>query len=104
MIDQKKLKVALEAKLRELEERAEDIEEDLSAPPDRDWEENAIESEDDEVLASLGDLTLDDMRHIRLALSRIANGNYGICVSCGGAIAEARLKVLPHATTCIKCA
>ena len=104
MINQEKLKTALEAKLKELEDRAAGIEEDLSAKPDSDWEEHAVESEDDEVLAQLGDLTLEDMRSIKLALSRIASGDYGKCTSCGGEIAEARLQVLPYATTCIKCA
>ena len=104
MIDLKKLKAGLEAKLKELEERAEEIEEDLSAKPDSDRDENAIESEDDEVLASLGDLTLDDIRSIKLALNRINSGNYGECTTCGTKIAEDRLKVLPHATTCIRCA
>lgn len=104
MIRTKKIKEALEAKLKELEERAEDIEEDLSAKPDSDWDENAIESEDDEVLATIGDLTLDDIRSIKLALSRIEAGSYGICTGCGAEIAKARLKILPHTTQCIKCA
>ncbi len=85
-MDTKKIKSALEAKLKELEERAEGIEKNLSAPPNPDWEENAKESEDDEVLANLGDLTTDDIRHVKLALSRIESGDYGICVSCDGKI------------------
>ncbi|MEQ9407651.1 MAG: TraR/DksA family transcriptional regulator [Fuerstiella sp.] len=104
MIDKQKLKRALEAKLRELQERAADIEEDLSSKPDADWEENAVESEDDEVLAGIGDLTKHDIREIKLALSSLENGTYGICTTCGAEIPEARLKVLPYTTTCVKCA
>lgn len=103
-MDTDQLKKALEQKLIELTERARDIEEDLSAKPDSDWEENAIDSEDDEVLASLGDLTQHDIQDIRLALSRIASGKYGTCVSCNHPIGEDRLEALPHATRCIKCA
>lgn len=99
-----KLKTALEAKLKELELLAEDIEEDLSAKPDSDWAEDAIESEDDEVLATIGHLTLDDIRAIKLALSRIEAGTYGVCTTCEAEIAKARLKVLPHATKCVNCA
>lgn len=104
MIDTTSIKTALLAKLKELEARAHDIEEDLAAKPDSDWEEDAIESEDDEVLAAIGDLTLDDIRGIKLALSRIEMGTYGICSACGSDIAKARLRVLPHAVKCIKCA
>ena len=41
---------------------------------------------------------------IRNALGRIDNGTYGVCVKCGGKIGKERLKALPTATTCIKCA
>ena len=92
------------AKLTELEARAEGIEADLSATPNSDWEENAKESEDDDVLQSLGDLTMDDIQHVKLAISRIDSGKYGICTSCNEEIGADRLKVLPYATQCIKCA
>lgn len=38
------------------------------------------------------------------ALSRIADGSYGTCASCGGDIAEERLKANPAAAKCINCA
>ncbi len=104
MIETIKIKTALEEKLKELELRAEGIEEDLSTRPDSDWDEDAIESEDDEVLAAIGDLALEDIRAIKLALRRIEAGTYGVCTGCGTEIAKARLKVLPHATECVKCA
>lgn len=104
MIDTEKVRVALEAKLHELEHRAEEIEEDLCSKPNPDWEENAIETEDDEVLVAVGDLTLDDIRHIKLALARIDSGGYETCSSCGKSIPAARLRALPHASTCIGCA
>jgi len=48
MLKNAKIKSALEAKLKELEERAEGIEDDLAAKPDAYWDENAIAAEDDE--------------------------------------------------------
>jgi RNA polymerase-binding transcription factor DksA len=45
----------------------------------------------------------DTLRQIEDALKRIADGTYGVCVSCGGAVPKARLEVVPHAGLCMKC-
>ncbi|HKW92929.1 MAG TPA: TraR/DksA family transcriptional regulator [Methylomirabilota bacterium] len=37
------------------------------------------------------------------ALDRLRDGSYGICVECGEAIGWARLRVIPEATTCVRC-
>lgn len=37
------------------------------------------------------------------ALTRVADGSYGQCGSCGGAIAPERLEVLPEARLCTPC-
>ncbi|MEQ8733594.1 MAG: TraR/DksA family transcriptional regulator [Rhodospirillaceae bacterium] len=99
-----KIKAQLEAKLAELYERAEDIDADLSEPPDANWSENAVESENDEVLEGVGALTMAEIQQIKQALAKIENGTYGICVKCDEKIAIKRLEALPYATTCIKCA
>lgn len=99
-----KIKAALEAQLEELLQRAEKIEEQLSSPGNPDWEENAVESEDDEVLAGIGDLTKHEISEIRLALSRIESGQYEKCSGCGQPISKERLNAIPYATTCIRCA
>lgn len=104
MIDMAAVKAELESKLQELEQRASGIENRLSDPGNKDWEENATLHEDDEVLAGLGDLTIHDMHEIKLALSRIEAGTYGICTSCAKKIPKARLTALPFATTCVDCA
>lgn len=104
MINYDSVKKSLEAKLRELVARAEGIEDDLNQPGDSDWGEHAIETEDDEVQASIGEATVHDIQEIKLALSRIESGHYDECTSCGNKIPEARLNVLPFATTCVNCA
>jgi DnaK suppressor protein len=38
------------------------------------------------------------------ALARVADGSYGRCVGCGGAIAPERLDARPEAARCIGCA
>lgn len=37
------------------------------------------------------------------ALKRIADGDFGICLTCGCQIAKNRLKAVPYAKSCIKC-
>ena len=37
------------------------------------------------------------------ALDRLRNGSYGVCAECGEAIGWARLRVIPEATTCVRC-
>jgi DnaK suppressor protein len=44
------------------------------------------------------------LAEIEGALARIRKGEYGICASCGEPIPEARLKALPWARVCVKCA
>ena len=98
------VKAVLEARLEELTQRAAEIETSLSNPGNADWEENATESEDDEVLSGVGNATKNEIQEIKLALNLIESGSYGKCTSCGGPIAKARLEALPYATKCIKCA
>lgn len=94
----------LEGQLNELMERASGIEEVLSDRGDSDWEENAVEMEADEAMAAVGDVTKKEIQEIRLALSRLSNGTYGVCVTCGKPIAPERLSELPSTSTCSRCA
>jgi DnaK suppressor protein len=43
------------------------------------------------------------VEQITAALDRLSDGTFDRCIRCGGAIAPARLEVLPHAQTCIDC-
>ena len=40
---------------------------------------------------------------VRNALDRIANGEYGSCMRCGGDIPYGRLLVMPEAAHCVSC-
>jgi len=104
MADYTAIKQQLEEKLKKLVTRVEEIDADLSEQPDDDWEERATETEGDEVMASVGNLSLDEIEQIRHALHQIETGSYGTCTGCGGAIPSERLELLPYATTCTKCA
>jgi RNA polymerase-binding transcription factor DksA len=98
------IRAALEERLQKISARADQIDDDLSQPPDGDWEENAIDAEGDEVLEGVGRAALEEMRHLRAALAAIDAGTYGTCSDCGGKIAPERLEALPEATKCRSCA
>lgn len=97
-------KTRLESALTELEARLTNIARDLDQPADRDWGEQAIESEDDEALEHQGGLVTREIASVQRALARIEDGTYGKCVRCGGEIGAARLEARPEAALCIDCA
>jgi RNA polymerase-binding transcription factor DksA len=80
---------ALEARLRR----------DLPA----DGEERAPLLADEETLAALDAGTRREVEAVQAAISRLDRGEYGRCVTCGGAIPAARLDALPAAATCVAC-
>jgi RNA polymerase-binding transcription factor DksA len=104
MIDLKKREEVLRARLAELDGRLHRIEDHLEQPPEADWEENATESEMDEVLEGLGQAGASEMEAIHSALARLKGGSYGICISCGNNISAERLDVVPHTALCRNCA
>lgn len=91
-------------RLEEIARRVGKIEGDLRRLRDKDWQEQAIEVENDEVLEGLDALSLAEVRQIRDALRRIDEGNYGTCVRCGKPIAPERLAAVPSVLTCVHCA
>ncbi|WP_336981318.1 TraR/DksA family transcriptional regulator [Altererythrobacter fulvus] len=104
MSDYSEVEQALKARLAELTERAEEIEDDLRHPLDADSEEQAIDLADDEALAGVDTVLRNEIMATRAALQRIEDGTYGTCANCGDDISEMRLKALPTATLCINCA
>lgn len=91
-------------RLAELTGRMDRIEQALESPHTRDWEDLAIERADDEVMERLGVESQQEVARIRSALQRYADGNYGICVKCGDAIAQPRLDLIPDTPFCATCA
>lgn len=88
----------------ELVDRLDHIEQDLDAPVSADWEERAVEREDDEVLEALGQTGLAELRRINAALKRMDANIYGVCTDCGNTISDARLTVVPTTLFCRHCA
>jgi hypothetical protein len=50
-----------------------------------------------------GPEALRELGEIDAALARIADGTYGTCESCGGAIGRDRLRALPEIRLCVRC-
>lgn len=98
------LKDRLDLRLAKLQEKAHHIDETLRQPHSSDWEDNATESEDDEVLEDMGNHILDEISEIKAALKRLEIGTYGVCTHCGDPINYKRLSALPYTAHCVKCA
>lgn len=90
--------------LEELDDRLAKITHDVKEPLDKDFEEQAAQAENDEVLDSLGNAARTEIEMVRQAIARIDQGGYGSCQVCGEPINKERLRIVPYTTMCIKCA
>ena len=99
-----RIRARLEARLDSLQERLAEMHATLREPEDDDFEEQAAELDEDEVLVRLSRAGRTEVQLIEAALERIEDGTYGTCVECGKAIAKARLQALPEAERCLSCA
>lgn len=88
----------------ELEKRLKGLKISLTSQRSKDWEEAAVESENDEVLEGIYAESAQELLQVDFALQRIAQGEYGECEECGTEINKKRLKIMPFTTLCIKCA
>lgn len=104
MTDTAAAKTRLEARLAELEGRLANLAADLAEPADPDWEEHAVQLEDDDSLEGQAALVRREIAATGSALDRLAAGTYGECVSCGAEISAGRLAASPEAALCIDCA
>jgi DnaK suppressor protein len=76
----------------------------IDEPLTPDFSEQAVERQNDEVLAALGDAGRCELAQINRALAHIEAGEYGVCDSCGKTILPARLEILPYSDLCVACA
>ena len=104
MQSEQAVRTQLQARLDVLLKRVGDIAGDLRRPGDRDWQERAVELENDEVLENLDDSTRAEVAQVRAALRRLDAGSYGRCSKCGEPIGPVRLAAIPSTATCVGCA
>jgi RNA polymerase-binding transcription factor DksA len=93
----------LRLKREQLQLRVDSIKIDVTQEHSHDWAEQAIERENDEVIDVIGTEAQATINDIDAALSRIAQGSYGICSDCGENIDADRLGIIPEAIRCINC-
>lgn len=60
----------------------------------------AVERERDLTLSAQARAAIEE---IDLAVTKIYDGTYGQCVSCGKSIPKERLRALPHTALCVQC-
>ena len=104
MKNQEDLAKTLERRLVELTGQISEIDSELHSLLPADWEDQATQLEGQDALEGIEKSKLQEVRQIREALRRIAEGTYGVCAKCGEPINPKRLKALPTATRCIACA
>lgn len=103
-MDTTTIKAQLEQRLSDLGVHRSRLEAHLRKPGHRDWQEQATQRENDEVLEALEDKDLAEARLLEAAIARIDEGKFGVCAGCEGKIASRRLEALPWATLCVDCA
>ncbi len=103
MRDVSKIRDQLKSRLESLKQRIDEIEGDLRTAPSANWEEQATETQGDQVLEGVEGSALIEAQQVHAALTRIGAGTYGECSTCGKPIGEERLQALPYATQCIDC-
>lgn len=105
MYDQQQAR--LTSKKAELEDRIARLTRDqrhVDEPVEKDFEEQASQRENDDVVDELLRESRTELTQINRALARLAAGEYGTCARCGADIGEGRLGAVPEATLCIRCA
>jgi len=91
---------------KQLSERLERVDKHIKhsdGPLSADFEEQATERQNDDVVFALDENLGIELHAIDAALKRIQNGKFGICIKCANKIELARLDAIPYAATCVNC-
>ena len=88
----------------ELENRLGKVETSMRKTYAKDWEEQSIERENDEVVDALDETLRTELNLVNAALARAEKREYGICSICDEPIPVARLEALPYTDRCVSCA
>ena len=66
--------------------------------------DNAQQREVSDIRDDLDTQAADELQQVNAAIACLDAGEYGTCEECEEPIGEARLRALPYATLCIRCA
>jgi len=112
--------VANEAKIKEkelhairqgLEQRKLELEQEMTGLYQEKFSDDQVQDAADQALsstmeslkASIHDAKNVEYKRLLEALDMLDKGTYGVCVDCGKAISDKRLKYYPNATRCLVC-
>ena len=83
-----------------LVEQSDDIEDKFEQSGDEPFDGDSGEVRNLDVLDDLDEMGQSEIRAIDAALTRIKEGTFGNCVTCGDPVDPERLKTLPHTPFC----
>jgi DnaK suppressor protein len=101
------IEIGLRQRLEFLEGRVVEVEDGLRhthAPLEADFAEQAVSTENDDVLQALDSALRAEYAEILAVLRRIEMGSYGFCSACGDEVPVKRLRAVPFARECVACA
>ena len=68
-----------------------------------DFLDNAQSIEQQELARLTATRLAERAKRLHIALTRMADGEYGVCSECGAPVPPKRLMAIPDATTCVAC-
>ncbi len=104
MNDRRDIQANLTRQRHALRMRLDAIRRDFATGRSADAEDQAQERENDDALGEIQRETERELALVERSLSRLDQGLYGRCESCGEGIPAERLAALPYAIHCIHCA
>ncbi len=93
-----------QSELRKREDRAKADLRHERDPLTADFADQAVQRNNDEVLAVISDSAASELIQISVALRRLDAGHYTTCAACGKEIAAERLATVPYTDHCVGCA
>lgn len=107
MSDTQLIRARLLARRAELLGRSEAVKADLHherEPLVADFADQATQRQNEEVLQGIEESTRGLLRQVNVALERVDRGEYFRCSRCGCEIEGERLRAIPEADQCARCA
>ncbi len=96
MRDVSKIRDQLKSRLESLKQRIDEIEGDLRTAPSANWEEQATETQGDQVLEGVEGSALIEAQQVTATLARFDARTYREGSICGEPIGEKRLMAQPY--------
>ncbi|MDQ3141160.1 MAG: TraR/DksA C4-type zinc finger protein [Bacteroidota bacterium] len=88
--------------LNDIEQQMMELRENMSDEQGGDWFDDSSIHTEIEFLTKMAERQKQFIQNLEMALVRIKNKTYGICVATGVLIEKERLRLVPHATKCVK--